>query len=121
MVEVQELCRRQQEQDSVCDLWAEKIVCRCSQASRGLVSEDRSGRQAGFPRSSTPKAGKAKLAKLEAALRAMPEDDEDFANERTAITRRLQRRKQAHGREQAYWCAYRRSQKTLHTRTAASE
>ena len=31
-------------------------------------------------------AGKAKLAKLEAALRAMPEDDEDFANERNVIT-----------------------------------
>ena len=31
------------------------------------------------------KTGKAKLAKLEAALRAMPED-EDSANERTAIT-----------------------------------
>ena len=30
------------------------------------------------------KAGKAKLAKLEAALRAMPEDDKDFANERMA-------------------------------------
>ena len=115
MVEVQELCRRQQEQDSVCDLWAEKIVCRCRQASRGPVSEERSGRQAGKPRSSTPggsgiqacsrrdshqpmevqandldvKAGKAKLAKLEAALRAMPEDDEDFANERTAITAKI--------------------------------
>ena len=37
MVEVQELCRQQQEQDSVCDLWVEKIVCRGSQASRGPV------------------------------------------------------------------------------------
>ena len=118
MVEVQELCRRQQEQDSVCDLWVEKIVCRCSQASRGPVSEERSGRQAGKPRSSTPeevasklaavaagrdthqptdvqandldfKTGKAKLAKLEAALRAMPEDDEDFANERNAIAAKI--------------------------------
>ena len=35
------------------------------------------------------KAGKAKLAKLEAALRAMPEDDEDFANERNAITTKI--------------------------------
>ena len=113
MVEVQELCCRQQEQNSVCDLWAEKIVCRCSQASQGPVSEKRSGRQAGKHRSSTPggsgtqacsgscqpvdlqtneldfKTGKAKLAKLEAALRAMPEDDEDFANERNAITAKI--------------------------------
>ena len=35
------------------------------------------------------KTGKAKLAKLEAALRAMPEDDEDFANERNAITTKI--------------------------------
>ena len=35
------------------------------------------------------KAGKAKLAKLEAALRAMPVDDEDFANERNAITAKI--------------------------------
>ena len=54
MVEVQELCYRQREQDSMCDLWAEKIVRRCRHASRGPVSEERSGRQAGKPRSSTP-------------------------------------------------------------------
>ena len=60
------------------------------------------------------KIGKAKLVKLEAALRAMPEDDEDFANERNAD-------KSRHGREQAYWCAYRRSQTTLDTSAAASE
>ena len=94
---------------------AEKIVCRCSQASRGPVSEERSGRQAVRQHleevasklaavaagrdSHQPmdvqtnelvfKAGKAKLAKLEAALRAMPEDDEDFANERNAITAKI--------------------------------
>ena len=66
------------------------------------------------------KAGKAKLAKLEAALRAMPEDDEDFANERAAITAKIAEQKR-HGREQAYLCAHRRSQKTSHMRAAASE
>ena len=35
------------------------------------------------------KACKAKLAKLEAALRAMSEGDEDFANERTAIAAKI--------------------------------
>ena len=35
------------------------------------------------------KACKAKLSKLEAALRAMPEDDEDFANERAAIAAKI--------------------------------
>ena len=35
------------------------------------------------------KACKAKLAKLEAALRAMPENDEDFANERAAIAAKI--------------------------------
>ena len=117
MVEVQELRHRQQEQDSVCDLWAEKIACRCRQASRGPVSEERSGRPARNPvrqhlqevasklaavagrdshqpmevqaNDSDFNAGKAKLAKLEAASRAMPEDDEDFANERTATTAKI--------------------------------
>ena len=57
MVEVQELCHRQHEQDIVRDLWAEKIVCRCRQASRGLVSEKKRGPQAGKPHSSTPGRG----------------------------------------------------------------
>ena len=78
----------------------------------------RSGRQAGKPLSSTPGGSgiqacsgscrkglsptygcadervglqnwQAKLAKVEAALRAMPEDDEDLANERNAITAKI--------------------------------
>ena len=67
------------------------------------------------------KADKAKLAKLEAALRAVLENDEDFANDRASITAKIAETKDRHGREQACWCAHRRSQKTPHTRAAASE
>ena len=54
MVEVQELRYRQQEQVSMYDLWAEKIVCRGREASHGPVSEEGSRRQAVEPCSSTP-------------------------------------------------------------------
>ena len=67
------------------------------------------------------KLEKRSWPKLEAALRAMPEDDEDFANERNAITAKIAETKSRHGREQAYWCAHRRSLTTLDTSAAASE
>ena len=47
------------------------------------------------------KAHKAKLANLEAALRAMPEDDEDFANERAAIAAKIAETKSPHTCETA--------------------
>ena len=117
-MEVLELRYRQQEQVSVYDLWVEKIACRGRVASHGPVSEDGSRRQAGSPvrqhleevaselaavaagRDSHQvvamqmsdvdfKACKAKLAKLAAPSRAMPEDDEDFANKRAAIAAKI--------------------------------
>ena len=58
------------------------------------------------------KAGKAKLAKQKAALRAMPEDDEDFANEKNVITAKIAETKQAWPRTSLLV----RSQKTRLTR-----
>ena len=54
VVEVQELRYRQQEQFSMYDLWAEKIVCRGCEASHGQVCEEGSRRHAREPCSSTP-------------------------------------------------------------------
>ena len=118
-MEVQELRFRQQEQVSVYDLWAEKIVCRGRDASHGpespktgedgkqgnpvrqhleevasklaVVAAGRDSHQAVAMQTSDGKyrACKANLTKLEAALRAMPEDDEDFATDRAAIAAKI--------------------------------
>ena len=135
MVEVQALCRRQQEQDSVCDLWAEMRRSYADVAKQAVdlspKKKERTGKQGNTVREHLEEVA-SKLAavaagtdshqpmdvqtneldlqswqgeagpNLEAALRAMPEDDEDFANERKCDNREDCRDKSRHGREQAY-------------------
>ena len=92
MVEVQELCCRQQEQDSVrsekINTWKkwEEVASKLAAVAAGRDSHQPMDVQTN---ELDLKAGKAKLAKVEAALRAMPVDDEDFANERNAITAKI--------------------------------
>ena len=147
MVEVQEVCYRQQEQHTVCDLGDEKIVCRSRQTSHGPVSEEKNGRQVGKPRSSAPggsgmqacssscrkglspangstgerrglQSWQGEAGQTGSGIEGNARGRRRFRERESCDNREDCRDESRRGREQAYWCAHRRSQKTPHTRSS---